>query len=540
MSWESKEPWASRVEEWLLEARLGTLSAADREAFNELLRRDPAVRRYTRRILQNDVAISEELRATRVEHFFDSQEPMFPEPPVAERDYFSGSRLWAIAAALVAFMGIVAVWFPRSGQEQATGIERMSPGVAVLSRCIGAEWAEGAQAYRQGEVLSPGWLKLKSGMVQIAFLSGANVILEGPAELQLVSSVEGFCALGKVYGLVPAQARDFKLRSSVVGVHEPKGSFGLEVHRNGTTEVHALGGGLDVAVGELSERKALVQGSGFRVEQAGVVASVDIAPDKFLTAQGLEDRFIQGGMQRFALWKAGIQDAPPADLVLHYTFEKASGSELQNNGASRDGGTNGVIIGSQWAQGRWSEKAALDFKRVSDRVRIQVPGEFDAVTWMGWVRVDALPNALNALVLDGAANLHWQITGNGCLQLGAPGEGKGRERGLSPCIITPELFGQWLHLCSSFDGLNGKVCHYLNGQKVSESAVTKGIRLRVGSADIGNWTPRIAQASHAVRNFNGRIDELLLFSRALKPEEVRRHFEWGDPDYIAPLSSSIR
>lgn len=540
MSGTSKEPWVARVDEWLLDARQGTLSSADRETLNELLRRDPAVRRYTRRVLQNDVAISEELRATRAEHLFDAEGPMFPEASVAESSRFSLFRFWSIAAALVAFIGIIAVWFPRSDREQSATIERMSPGVAVLSRCIGVEWDAGAQVYRQGEVLSPGILKLKSGMVQIAFLSGASVILEGPGEVQLISSVEAFCPQGKIYGMIPSQARGFTMRSPLVSVSDPQGAFGIDVQRTGLAEVHALGGGLEVEVGNLTARKALAQGSAIRADQAGGLAELDIAPDKFQMAQGLEDRFIQGAVQRFAVWKAAIQDAPPTDLVLHYTFEKALGAELHNSGAIRGAGTNGVIVGSQWAQGRWPEKSALDFKRVSDRVRIQVPGEFDAVTWMGWVRVDALPNALNALVLDQAGNLHWQITRSGCLQLGAPGEGKVREKGLSPCIITPELFGQWLHLCSSFDGVNGKVSHYLNGQKVSESAVATGIRLRVGSADIGNWTSRSPQASNAVRNFNGRIDELLLFSRALKPEEVRRHFEWGDPNYIAPLSSSIR
>jgi hypothetical protein len=61
--------------------------------------------------------------------------------------------------------------------------------------------------------------------------------------------------------------------------------------------------------------------------------------------------------------------------------------------------------------GRWPGRHGLELKRVSDRVRLHVPGTFSSVTLLAWARVEALPNVNNALFMtDGwdAGGLHWQ------------------------------------------------------------------------------------------------------------------------------------
>ncbi|MEY2597996.1 MAG: hypothetical protein RLZZ142_255, partial [Verrucomicrobiota bacterium] len=287
------------------------------------------------------------------------------------------------------------------------------------------------------------------------------------------------------------------------------------------------------------EWKRMEKGMALRVERGVAFADVGGAEEFFTTPRVLEERLAQGMTRRLEWWRASLRQAPPEDVLVHYAFEEMAGRELGNRGWVGGEAARGWIVGSPWVEGRWPGKGALDFKRVSDRVRIRVPGEWDAITWMAWVRVDSLPNALHGLVLDGAAHLHWQITGAGELQLGAA-HGKGRERGVSPPVITPERFGQWLHLASSFDGRNGRICHYFNGERVSEHRVTPGVKLRLSEADIGNWTPEASRGGHAVRNLNGRMDELLLVRRALDPEEVRRHFQSGDPAYLPPVTGAIR
>ena len=57
--------------------------------------------------------------------------------------------------------------------------------VAVLKRAVAVEWAEGASAHAVGAMLPAGWVKLKSGTVQIEFLGGARLLVVGPAELRI-------------------------------------------------------------------------------------------------------------------------------------------------------------------------------------------------------------------------------------------------------------------------------------------------------------------------------------------------------------------
>src|SRR5947207_7903177 len=44
----------------------------------------------------------------------------------------------------------------------------------------------------------------------------------------------------------------------------------------------------------------------------------------------------------------------------------------------------------QWVEGRWPDKHALEFRSVSDRVRVSVPREFESLTLAPWVRVQGL------------------------------------------------------------------------------------------------------------------------------------------------------
>ena len=64
--------------------------------------------------------------------------------------------------------------------------------MGVLTRAAGVEWDEDSD-YRPlpNEPLRVGRLKLNSGLAQIEFLQGANVVLEGPVEFELTGPNEG-------------------------------------------------------------------------------------------------------------------------------------------------------------------------------------------------------------------------------------------------------------------------------------------------------------------------------------------------------------
>src|SRR5262249_55124331 len=162
-------------------------------------------------------------------------------------------------------------------------------------------------------------------------------------------------------------------------------------------------------------------------------------------------------------------------LVVHYTFQR----EQPWSRTLRDQATgqkhDGAIVGCPWVMGRWPGKQALEFKRVSDRVRFRVPGEFSSLTLMAWVRLDGLPNGNNSLMMtDGweEGEPHWQIGSNGTLILGVqapPGMRGGHYH--APEVLTPDQFGRWLHLAVVYDRDNNTVTHYLDGRLVAQEPI---------------------------------------------------------------------
>ena len=200
----------------------------------------------------------------------------------------------------------------------------------------------------------------------------------------------------------------------------------------------------------------------------------------------------------------------------------------------RAGAGDGRVVGCEPAQGRWPGKGALEFRSVSDRVRLSVPGEYRSVTFTAWVRVDGLDRAFNSLLMsDGykAGATHWQINRQGVIHLGVqgPDDRHAHDYG-TPVVFTPERFGRWTHLAMVFDADAGRVTHYVDGAAVSSEAIRIPVPLHIADAELGNWNAGLHSTIYPVRHFSGRMDEFCIFARALGEAEVREMFAAGPPN----------
>jgi len=224
------------------------------------------------------------------------------------------------------------------------------------------------------------------------------------------------------------------------------------------------------------------------------------------------------------------------------------------------------VVGCLWCPGRWPGKTALEFKRTSDRVRVNIPGQFDQLSFATWVRIEGLNNWFSSLILSDdwdPGEAHWQLTMHGEIELAvcetiealhdgesspAPNlerqespqdhtvwRAKGSDYRTSP-ILGPSYLGQWVHIATVYDKDHNFVAHYLNGNCVAQKKLRLPIPLRIGSATIGNWAltkqlldkpPRILNPT---RSLNGRIDEFVILQRALSGEEIKQMYELGKPD----------
>jgi hypothetical protein len=208
---------------------------------------------------------------------------------------------------------------------------------------------------------------------------------------------------------------------------------------------------------------------------------------------------------------------------------------LHGQGAELDGG----IVGARVGQGRWEQKTALDFRSEGDRVRFDIPGEFEAITLYAWVRIDALERHLNSLFLTDYFDeneIHWQISEEGHMHFAVSPMGvedipEHNRRFYSDGFWDPSKSGQWFLLAVTAEKGVGTVRYYVNGEPIGIVDGTQMHKplpaMRFGEADLGNWSEPIWE--QAIRTLNGRIDEFALYSVALSAEEIMMIYEEGRP-----------
>jgi hypothetical protein len=450
--------------------------------------------------------------------------------------------LLAAAAGILAFVTLMpkpAVVSP--GQDTLEAAEPTDNSVAILLQAPGAVWDPNGLTPRPGTPLYPGWLNLKSGVAQLEFYSGATVILEGPAEFELISRAQAYCRKGKLRAMVPPQAAGFTIGSPGMNLVDRGTEFGLRVGAGNATEVHVFQGKVDLYDAETDQdqsapREELTTGQAARRDGPGAVRRIPADPAAFQTARDLAERARAENRERQQAWQKLRQDlAGDRSVVVYYPFEPDQPwSRTLTDRAGGQGGPphDGAVVGCTWVAGRWTGKHGLDFRHVSDRVRLTVPGEFESVTLAAWVRVDALPNQNSSLFMTDKwipGVLHWQIGQKGTLILGVrspPGVANAHYH--AEGAFPPDRLGQWTFLAVVYDKAAGRVTHYLDGQPVSRHDVLVDQPLRVGTAELGNWSSGTG-SKDPIRYLNGCMDEFVMFSRALGDDEIERLFTQGRP-----------
>lgn len=404
--------------------------------------------------------------------------------------------------------------------------EQRSTAVALLAATSGAVWD--SEAPELSSPLQPRRLRLREGMARIDFFNGARVAISGPCDFEVLSMGRAFCHSGRLSAEVPPQARGFVIDTPSGAILDLGTSFGLLVGDE-ESDLHVFDG--EVELEDSSER--FLTGEGTRLIKGQSVGKFVASRVGFTLPSESHELWNQESGRRMQEWQAaGRTWNSDSDLLARFTFEEVGepGFRLRNLAAD-ERVADGTLVGCSMGSGRWPGKTALHFRNLSDRVRIDVPGELQSLTLTAWVEVHGLPNLYNSLLMaDGfdMGSLHWQIVENGKLRLGTRHPDDYPANYDSPIMVTTESFGCWLHLASVVDHQAKQVRHYLNGNMVSEQDAPKLHPITIGKGCIGNWSDPID--NWPIRNFNGLMDEMTIHRRALKSEQIRELFEIGSPD----------
>lgn len=435
------------------------------------------------------------------------------------------------AAAAVITLGF-ALW-----PHEAEVFEDMSNGVAMLSHALDAQFAPGP-APRSGDTLPAGTLKLEKGLAQIEFFSGATALIEGAAEIEIISAWEARFRSGRMRVHVPPAAKGFLLHAPGMKLEDLGTEFALNVKDNASA-VHVFQG--EVIAHTNREPARLTEGMTLGKSVAGFLPISDLAVQK----RQLKD-------SNFAAWRQWMESQrTDPRLIACYSFQRHTDDRwdrlVPNERAPLVRSRSGGAVGARWTEGRWPGKDALEFKRPGDRVRLIIDGSYNALTFSCWVKVDSVDKKYNALLLtDGYDNgePHWQIYEDGSLMFSlmyrpakspeTPQQrGKWNQMYFSKPVFKSDNLGRWHHIAVTYENQSGQVIQYFDGVEVSRevhSLHQPNRPLSFGPCEIGNWGLPTEGHQFPIRNLNGAIDEFNLYSTALNASEIQFIYQNGQPE----------
>jgi len=196
--------------------------------------------------------------------------------------------------------------------------------------------------------------------------------------------------------------------------------------------------------------------------------------------------------------------------VLYLPFDYDDGSYARDRSGH---GNHGTIYGAATVEGKMG--AALSFDGVDDHVRIPDSASLDltaAISIEAWFK----PNRVNYAYDQEIVSKHYSA-----YELGiAPNTDEvvfvlsitGTYTGLTSTGADLQV-GVWYHVVATYDGSTMKI--YVNGAEV-------GSRSAVGTIDVNDYFLAIgARGGFATKLYEGCIDEVRMYNRALSRDEIR-------------------
>jgi ferric-dicitrate binding protein FerR (iron transport regulator) len=199
--------------------------------------------------------------------------------PRVERAAPSRLRIWprrrlSRGLAAVALIGVGLTSLALLAARRGQGGDR----IATLVEARDVVWAKGQSPIAVNARLRPQDIHCSSGTLTLALDSGARVTLEGPADLQILSSTRLRALRGQITTRIGGEGRGFTVETPNTLVVDQGTEFGVDVDDSGQTDVVVFHGLVDLSRPESgknpAEIKHLGQGEALRVDKAGVLSRI--------------------------------------------------------------------------------------------------------------------------------------------------------------------------------------------------------------------------------------------------------------------------
>lgn len=269
--------------------------------------------------------------------------------------------------------------------------------IARITDTVDARWGKETFAFRRGQSLGPDKLSLESGMVKLEFGNGTELVLKGPGEYTLNSSVNVFCHKGNLSAFVADKTIAFGVTTPSMSIIDRGTAFYVDVEGD-QSQVGVMSGHVDL-VTRITDHTApqvvpLSEGKAMRGDMNNAPRAISLEPDRFVSAEKFTKSVLNYALRETQKSEEANRklDTDP-DLLVRFDFTRGEKSVVANNSfAGKEICRAGNIRGCRLGEGRFAGTQALVFGEKNSRVDFSLPGEYEALTLFVKVRIRSLSN----------------------------------------------------------------------------------------------------------------------------------------------------
>jgi hypothetical protein len=419
----------------------------------------------------------------------------------------------------------------------------LPPIIGMLTEVDGAVWDEGSILVDANQDLRAGVLRLREGVVGIRLDGGARVILEGPVEADFQSVNSLFLRRGNLVATVGREAVGFVVNTPHGKVLDLGTEFAVQVVPDQSSEIHVFQG--EVLFYPQGDQSNFVvrQGNARAVDAEGVTGAVPLRPESFVRSEELVSRVLAREGSDYHRWRASMcaLHRDPS-LRAHYFYEEASSGPIVNSAPLTAGGLNGLVPGDRAAPlrapGRWPQKSAVRFERGKNHAivipadpSLAINGPITISAWVYYPDAVQMGGHLVSCRQESQINFQFSIFDGHYSMTGQRNRFeflRYSEKDSNWCHSGrfDQTAGQWYHFAVTHD--NRQTTFYVNGKRFERKAYAAKVDAAAAEIVLGAMK---TNQSYVLPDgdFDGVVDELMIFARCLGDGEIQSMYEAGRP-----------
>ena len=136
---------------------------------------------------------------------------------------------------------------------------KLSEPVAKLQDKVGVKWGSSSEMLEIGDLIltnQPAYI-IEEGIVKINYDQGVDVLIEGPAEFQILADDRIGLTYGKVYSKVQREAIGFSVYTPSTKIIDLGTEFGVHAQNNGDTKLYVVKGKTALVAGDGDDRASV-------------------------------------------------------------------------------------------------------------------------------------------------------------------------------------------------------------------------------------------------------------------------------------------